>query len=174
MKMLHSNKNSQQGATLVVSLVMLVVLTLLVISSMRSSNSNLRIAGNMQLQEEVISAAQQATEMIISNNFTTTPAASSVSVTIGMATYTVAVATPTCTGSKPMLNSDPNLPKECVSSDTSQNTGIMTASALTANVTSWCYSQQWEVQASVSDSNTGANTTVTQGISLNVPAGTTC
>jgi len=174
MNMPANNPNKQRGATLVVSLVMLVVLTLLVISAIRSSNSNLRIAGNMQFQEEAIAAAQQATEVILSSNFTAAPAASNVSVTIGLATYTANVLTPACSGSRPLLNTEPNIPKECISSSTAQNTGIIFASAPASTGTSWCYSQQWEVQTSVSDTTTGASTTLHQGVSLNVPTGTGC
>jgi Tfp pilus assembly protein PilX len=168
------NKVSQQGATLVVALVMLVVLTLLVISAMRTSTTNLRIAGNMQMQEEASAAAQQAIEQVISNNFTTSPAASSVAVSIGGTTYTATITTPTCLGSTALQNSTPNLPEECISSGAAQNTGIVFASGAAAAGTSWCYAQQWEVQASVTDSNTGAAATVHQGVNLSVPAGTTC
>lgn len=174
MNKLANNPNKQHGATLVVALVMLVVLTLLVVSGIRSSNSNLRIAGNMQFQEEAIAAAQQATEVIISSNFTTAPAASAVSVTMGTATYTANVLTPVCAGSRPLFNSEPNLPNECISSGTAQNTGIMFASAPTVTGTSWCNSQQWEIQTNVSDTTTGASTTLHQGVSLKVPAGTNC
>lgn len=170
----HGLMHKQSGATLIVALVMLVVLTLLVISAIRSSNTNLRIAGNMQLQEEAVAAAQQATEIVLSNNFTVNPAATTVQVTIGQTTYTAAVSAPTCTGSKPVLNSDPNIPNECISSGTAQNTGIIFASAPALGGTSWCYDQQWEVGTNVSDATTGASTTMHQGVALKVPAGTTC
>lgn len=174
MNRLENNQYKQNGATLVVSLVMLVVLTLLVISSIRSSNINLRIAGNMQYQAEAIAAAQQATEAKISSDFWTIPAATNVSVTIGQTTYTAAVSAPVCSGSRPLFNSEPNLPPECISSGTATNTWNMSASAPTANITSWCNSQQWEIQTSVSDSTTGARTTIHQGVSLNVPIGPEC
>lgn len=168
------SKNRQHGVTLITALVMLVVLTLLVVSAMRSSNINLRIAGNMQMQEEAVAAAQQATEIILSTNFTTNPVASSVLVTIGQATYTANVLQPTCSGSKPVLNSEPNIPDECISSGAAQNTGIVFASAPAIGGTSWCYDQQWDVQANVADPSTGASANMHQGVSLKVPAGTIC
>lgn len=171
----------QKGVTLITALVMLVVLTLLVISAIRSSNSNLRIVGNMQLQEEAVAAAQQATEIVLSTNFTASPTAINMRVNPmnpadvnGAGSYQVTGPVPTCMGSRPVLNSDPNIPSECISSGTAQNTGIMFGSAPSATGTSWCYDQQWDVSASVSDPNTGANATVHQGVTLKVPAGTTC
>ncbi|MFA6902830.1 MAG: PilX N-terminal domain-containing pilus assembly protein [Gallionellaceae bacterium] len=173
---LHAHYPTRQhGATLVVSLVMLIVLTLLVVSAMRSGNTNLRIAGNMQLQQEVIAAAQQATETIISSNFTVAPAATDIAVVIGRATYNATVASPVCSGSRALLNNEPNLPPECLSSSSAQNTGIVFASSPAATGgTSWCYAQQWEIQTTVNDADTGASTTLHQGVKLNVPAGTSC
>lgn len=171
-------KHKQRGATLIVALVMLVVLTLLVISAIRSSNTNLRIAGNMQMEGEASSAAQQAIEQVISGNFTTVPASSVVAVSIGGATYTANVAVPSCTGSVALANaslnmSDPNdIP--CFSSSTTSNTGIIFASATSAATSqSWCFQQQWDV-GSTATGSTGVNVETHQGVSLRVPAGTTC
>ena len=169
-------KHRQNGTTLAVALIMLVVLTLLVISSIRSSNTDLRIAQNMQVQEEAVAAAQQAVEQVISVNFTANPAASAVTTTIGGAAYNVAVSQPACTNSVAISNSDPNLPSACISSGAAQNTGIKFVSGTTATTTgtSWCYTQQWDVQATASDANTGATATVHQGVGLYVPTGTSC
>ncbi len=149
-----ANRASQKGATLVIALVMLVVLTLLVISAMRTSTTNLRIVGNMQMQEEASTAAQQAIEQVISNNFTVSPAASSVAVTVGGTTYTANVTAPTCLGSTALQNSTPNLPSECISSGAAQNTGIVFSSGVAATGTS--------------------RATIHQGVNLSVPAGTGC
>lgn len=177
-------KNRQRGATLIVGLVMLVVLTLLVISAIRSSNTNLRIAGNMQMQEEVSTAAQQATEQVISSsNFTVNPVSQVIAVDINMdgtVDYTPLV-TPTCTGSIALTNAnlDPTVPADapCISSGAAQNTGlIVSAPAGTGTLggQSWCYLQQWELRADVSDASTGATATTFQGVSMRVPAGTSC
>lgn len=169
--------NKQRGATLITALVMLVVLTLLVISAINSSSSNLRIAGNMQMQEEVIAAAQQASEQVLSSNFTKNPASAVIAVDInndGSVDYTANVDMPVCTGSAPLRNDSPNLPPQCISSSTAQNTGIMFTSGAAATLSSWCAAQQWDVRTSVSDNTTGANVTLHQGVSLNVDAGTNC
>lgn len=170
------NRVKQRGATLVTALVMLVVLTLLVLSAIRSSTTNLRIAGNMQMQGEIVEAAQQAAEQIISYNFPANPqlAVSNASAaTIGNATYTTA-ASAVCTGSKPVPNNTPNIPAQCISSSTAGNTGIIFVSGVTLSGTSWCLAQQWDVRAQATDTRTGASATVHQGVSLYVDAGTTC
>lgn len=174
--------HKQRGATLLVALVMLVVLTLLVLSAIRSSGTNLRIAGNMQMQGEVTAAAQQAIEQVISGNFTASPASSVITVDInndGTQDYTANIAVPTCTGSVPLMNANLDMNDAndipCFSSSTASNTGLIFASGTpTTAVQSWCYSQQWDVQARAANANTGADATVHQGVALRVPAGTTC
>lgn len=166
--------SQQSGNTLITALVMLVVLTLLVLSGIRASTTNLRIAGNMQYQQEAIAAAQQATEQIISSNFTIAPVASSISVDInndGTPDYTATFAAPICSGSTPLQNNTPNLPPQCLSSGSSQNTGIIFASAAQLAGTSWCLAQQWDIKTSVT---TGATAIMHQGVTLNVPVGTGC
>ena len=80
-------KQRQSGATLITALIMLIVLTLLVVSGIRSSNTNLRIAGNVQMQAEASAAAQQAIERVISSaNFDISPQ------TVG--SYSVTIARP--------------------------------------------------------------------------------
>lgn len=176
-------KHKQCGATLLVALVMLVVLTLLVLSAIRSSNTNLRIAGNMQMTGEAAAAAQQAIEQIISSNFTANPASSVMTVDInndGTPDYNASVAQPVCTGSVPIMNvnldmTNPNdLP--CFSSSTANNTGIMSASGTPATTgQSWCFSQRWDVQTQATSlTGSGADVTLHQGVALRVPAGTTC
>ncbi|MGH8830136.1 MAG: pilus assembly PilX family protein, partial [Polaromonas sp.] len=63
--MIFLKKHKQQGATLLVGMIMMVVLTLLVVFSLRSGNTNLRIAGNMQTQAEAAAATQQVIEQVI-------------------------------------------------------------------------------------------------------------
>ncbi|OGS93104.1 MAG: hypothetical protein A2100_03430 [Sideroxydans sp. GWF2_59_14] len=177
-----STRNRQRGATLVVGLVMLVVLTLLVLSAMRSSNISMRIVGNMQMQEETATAAVQATEQVISTNFTASPASQVIAVDInndGTTDYTANVPAPICTGSLSLtnVNLDPTNPadKDCISSGTAQNTGLMVSGVAAATTgQSWCYLQQWEVQAQVTDDRTGAVANSVQGVSMRVPAGTAC
>jgi type II secretory pathway pseudopilin PulG len=174
----RSAQHAQRGTTLITALVMLIVLTLLVISAIRSSTTNLRIAGNMQVQEEVLAAAQQATELVLSSDFTQGLPASSIGVDInndGVIDYWASVKTPTCSGDTPITNANipPTMP-QCLTSGKLDNSGIVFVSGVNLSGTSWCDSQQWDVGTTVSDARTGAAETIHQGVSTIVPAGTTC
>lgn len=171
MKKITNSSFQQHGSTLIVSLVMLIVLTLLVVSAIRSSNVSLRVVGNMQIQQETIAAAQQATEHIISNNFTLNPTTSSVSVTIGSATYVASIALPTCNQSKSLLNNQVISVEPTCQSRLSSPDGLFGPSAPLATA-SLCSAQQWEVKATVTDN--GAATVLHQGVSLAVDSTTPC
>lgn len=175
--------SKQRGVTLLVTLVMLVVLTLLVVSAIRASTINLHVAGNMQMQEEATSSAQQAIEQVISTNFTENPVSSVVNVDVNnnnATDYVVNVATPDCKGSTSITNASLDMADAndapCFSSSTASNAGIFFESGVpVAAVQSWCYSQKWDVSAhATATSGSGADTTVHQGVSLRVPAGTSC
>ena len=64
----------QRGAVLLVSLILLVLITLFVLAAMNFTNVQTRIAGNLQVRNEMKAAAQQAIEDVISANFTLNPA----------------------------------------------------------------------------------------------------
>ena len=133
-----STIKNQNGATLITSLIMLIVLTLLVVSGIRSSNTNLRIAGNMQMQEEAITAAQFAIERVISSATFDMSAQ-----TVG--SFNVTFRPLTCVSWKPTVKTDP-LPKECKGS------------------TSVCYWTIWDISAVAIDASTGATAEVHQGV----------
>ena len=140
----------QHGATLIVSLIMLVVLTLLVVSGIRFSSSNMRIAGNMQAQEEAATLAQQVIEQIISNNdFTKTPPLpqnfdiNNDSVN----DFTVTIAA-TCLHSLQALRNEP-IPNDCFGEGTPA-----------------CFWSGWNVQSVARDIKTGATATINQGINV--------
>lgn len=174
------SKRRQQGATLFIALIMLVVLTLFAVTAINLSNTNLRIAGNMQARAEAEAAAQQAIEQVLSSDFTQNPVAQEIGVDInndGTADYTASVPKPACQSSKPLLNSDldPNNHDDrvCLSSSVAPTAPVGPGGPKTA-VQSWCYKQQWEVQAGVKDSRTGTNINLHQGVFKRSPAGTTC
>lgn len=170
---------SQQGFTLVMTLIMMLVMTALIVSAMFVTTINSRITGNMQTQGEATSAAQTAIEQVASGNFWTVPTAQDIPIDIdndGTTDYTVHIATPTCTSNDPMYTNelDPNDPsqKACLG-DTTTSTGVLTSTPVgTSQV--WCYKQNWDLKATVDDSATGASVEVHQGVYLQVPAGTTC
>lgn len=171
--------HKQQGSTLIVALVMLMLLTLMAISAMNSTTSNIQVVGNAQFREEASAAAQQGIESVISSNFTVSPAASAVAVAFGAATYAAQVEAPTCISSIGLTNNELNpdnaVDAVCLGSGAATNTGTVTSGvAPTSTAQSWCYDQKWDIRATVSDANTGANTAVHQGVSMRVPAGTSC
>lgn len=131
----------QSGATLITALIMLIVLTLLVVSGIRSSNTNLRIAGNMQMQEEAAAAAQQAIERVVSSSVF-----DSSTQTVG--NYTVAIGSITCQSAREASYTDPNLDPVCKAS-----AGLVT-----------CYWTTWEITATAIDASTGATAEIHQGI----------
>lgn len=180
-----NTKHQQQGSTLVIALVMLIVLTLLVVSAMKSSTINLRITGNMQMQEEAAMVAQKAIETLISNNFTNTANPSSITLppvdvnNDGFPDYNASAAAPACLSSNPLYNTDLSRTNpadaDCFSSDAAINTGIVFASGPTAAKTlSWCSNQQWDVLGAATDTSNTVNVRVHQGVGMRVPAGTNC
>lgn len=176
---LRAVSHKQRGSTLLVALVMLVLLTLIAISAMNATTSSIQSVGNSQFRAEANAAAQQGIERIISSNFTVAPAASSVAVAFGAATYTAQVEVPVCTSSVGITNSelDPSnaVDAVCLGSGAAGNTGLVSASGVAqASAQSWCYKQNWDIRATVADVNTGASTAVHQGVFTRVPAGTVC
>lgn len=131
---------NQCGATLLVSLIMLVVLTLFVVSAINLTNVNLRIVGNMQIQKEIEAAAQIGIETIITLPLTSdTITVTDVSVDInhdGTTDYTAKVSK-TCIGTNISKDTDPTL---------------------------LIYDSTWDVKSAVTDSRTGANTVIHQGV----------
>lgn len=173
----------QQGATLITALIMLIALTLLVVSGILTSNTNLRIAGNMQVQEEGIAAAQRAVEEVLNSNFAAAASTLTFSIDIdnnGSTDYTATVV-PTCNASKPLtykeLDSNKNADKSCMPSAVAGNSGslIVNASGVAAsNSQSWCSAHQWDLKSTVVDTTTGSSTTLHQGTFQRVEAGTGC
>jgi Tfp pilus assembly protein PilX len=174
-------KRIQTGSTLLVSMIMLVVLTLLVAFSIRMSSSNLRIAGNSQYQAEASSATQEAVEKVIEQIKVTEDlsliAAQNVTVTTGPVSYTVNVqAMNTCKVEVPVLNSSLN---PANANDVPCFEGVDGDNAIKADGTmvskpSACKQQQWDIQAGVTDTVTGAKVSQVQGISIRVPSTVNC
>ena len=63
---------SQQGAALVVSMILLTIITLLSVSAMRSTNLDTKIAVNQQLKELTFQASENALAMITGEEIDTT------------------------------------------------------------------------------------------------------
>ncbi|MFT5046711.1 MAG: Tfp pilus assembly protein PilX [Porticoccaceae bacterium] len=144
----------QRGMTLFITVSMLIVMTLIVLASIRMTNVNLRIAGNMQHEKEALAAGQQAIETMISSsaNFYT-PTASTYNISNspgGGATYTVNIAAPLCQ----KISSVP---------------GYSASFSLAAPQDSF-----WDITAVVTDSVTGASITIHQGVTVRLDSTGTC
>lgn len=176
----------QRGATLIVSLIMLVLITLLAVSSFSLGKGNVQIVGNMQQRNQTFAAAQLAVATTISSTqFTATPTSpiptpcvvgpNTVCVDVngdGANDITVVV-TPTCDSIQPIpvtqLNFNNPNDAGCLVG-VSQNFGVTGA----ANNNSMCSNSVWDIQASATDTLTGANYVVDQGVGVRVAATTIC
>jgi Tfp pilus assembly protein PilX len=94
---------SQRGTALIMALVMLVVLSMIAISATRSSNSSIRIVGNMQIQNEAATAGQLAIEATLNSiaNFIPPTTSALQAYNVSGATYYVSVNTQ-CQNETPM------------------------------------------------------------------------
>ena len=165
------NRFRQDGATLVIGLIMLVLLTLMVLSAVNSGTVNLRIAGNMRAEDEARGAAQQAIENFISSysNFCvsvppapcTLPSPAGKPATgydvnnAGTTEYTVTVAAPVC------KRASPQIPGRSIACVNGAKAGL------------FCWDTAWEVTATAIDSKTGVSQAVTQGVAIPFPPGFT-
>ena len=177
MKMLHR----QQGATLVVALIMLVLLTLLALTSFNVSKSSLQVVSNMQQRDEAVAAAREVIEETISSTrFFNTPGDVLANPCggpnqrcidtngDGRTDVTVTLTPPpSCVKAQSIKNSDLDVANEDDAGCTigaQQNYG--TAGAVTGN--SECANSIWEVTAVATDATTQATVNVTQGIAVRV------
>lgn len=136
---------SQSGATLITALFFLMIMTLFAVSSINMSTVNFRIIANMQAQKQLDAAVQDAIEQTMStmNQFSLTPAASTVSTTMGI----VAVSAPDCI-------------------DSQVATGY---SAVVENIIP--EDNTWEFSATLTDDITGAVSAIHQGVEIRMLAG---
>ncbi len=172
----------QQGATLLVALIMLTVLMLFVVSSLNTSTTNLKVVGNMQSQNEALAATQQALETVISTPLFIASPANAVVNPCGVANtictdvtgdatpeYTTTLTPqPQCVTVIPIRNLDLNVNNEedLACSVGAGNQGV--AGANTGN--SLCANTIWEITAQTVGAATGASVRVTQGVGVRVSA----
>lgn len=175
-----SSRHAQRGISLLLGMIMLVLLTLLAISAFQASNVNLRIAGNMQVRQELQAAAQTAIESVLSSpSFVNTSiAVPSAAVSLNGANYTVDFTpAPSCTGivDIPTEDLDPTNPDDfvCIPSGAlpGAGSGIFTAGG-PPSPPSYCSNTRWALVANVADANTGAKSTFEQGVGVRVSKAT--
>ena len=160
----------QRGSTLLMGLIMLVLLTLMGLASINSATSNLKVVGNMQYQQESLSAAQVAINKVLSKgSYFSDPGTAPTSDTVdmngdGTADYTVALTQPCILSTRDILVSELSLTNAddllCMSSSSLKNAGIM--GQATGAAKSDCANVTWRVTGSVNDSSTKAAVSLTQ------------
>lgn len=145
-----SPRTRQEGATLLVTMIMLLIFTIFTLTTVNSSTVNLKVVGNMQAKKQVETDTQQALEQVLSSvvNFTT-PAAQ----TITGSYSTVTVPAPACLR-------ETDVP------------GYFMTSASQPSLAP--KDQLWEVRASGQDTVTGAVAVLTQGVKIRQPVGSNC
>jgi Tfp pilus assembly protein PilX len=169
--------SNQTGMTLIVVLVMLLLITLVSITSFKISTTNVQAVSNMQLHNQVLTAAQGAIESTISKpTFTTLPGVavtSYASVNGGTTNDIQIVTTATCVEVQPIPTASLNLnnPNDvgCIIGVGQQN-GVVG----TNGPNSMCANSVWNIQAVATDLATNATATVNQGEAVRVPITATC
>lgn len=155
--MIHGNAyrvRYQQGASLVVGLIMLTVITVLVLSSYTLTSSSNKAVGNMQFRNESLAATNAAIEQIITSPFTDDPTAESINVDLdGNSTvdYTVDFTEPECV----------DVTK--VAGFSSAPSSLSLGAAFAVSTPSY-YLTVWDLNGTVTEAATGASVQVHQGV----------
>ena len=155
----------QDGATLLVVLIMLVVLTLLGVAGMRMSTSSLQIVGNMQARKFTDNVASQAIEDVMNSIAPFNAPTGNVTLRTGGTT----VSTPAYTGASPVAADYVNLPspagvKVAISKRVCQFSAP--ASGYSAVSTIAPEDNLWEFTVTVQDTFTNATSTMVQGTKI--------
>lgn len=183
----------QQGATLIVTLIMLIMLTLFAIGAMNTSTTNLQIVGNMQRRSEALDATMGTIEKVVSTvDFINTPANAIPSPCGGVANTwcidlngdgindltTTLTPAPVCSQGKIVKISElaiagPN--SEDVSCLQAQQQGTFAVAGAASTGDSLCGKTVWDISAvtrttGATAANTDVSFGVTQGIGVRVKA----
>lgn len=145
---------SQRGITLVIGLIMLVLITLMVTTAFMLSNTSLKSVGNMQFRDEAIAATNKAIEQVLASPFTNAPAAESINVDINndnTTDYVVEFAIPTCIRASELGGGG------AAGGGNSISLGLPAGAPPT-------YNTVWDLDATVTDSISGASVRVRQGV----------
>jgi hypothetical protein len=173
----------QEGATLVIALIMLAVMALLAVSTLSTTNMNLKVVGNMQWRGEALYAAQQAIETVISTplfianpeNAVLNPcgAANTLCTDLngdGTPEYITRLnPAPACVSVKAIKESELNLSSAedlSCSAGQAQQLGV----AHVASGDSLCADTAWDITAETSSTFSRTKVTVTQGVAVRVSA----
>ena len=142
-------RKRETGSVLVVSLIMLTIITLMVTSAFNMSTTNLQSVGNMQFRNEALASANIAIDQILSSPFTDSPAAEDINIDIdnsGTTDYIVNITLPTCVRA------------------TVASTPALSSLSLPAMTGSSSWNTVWEVEATVTEANSGVAVLVRSGV----------
>ena len=177
---MNAGIHRHEGATLVIALIMLAVMALLAVSTLSTTNMNLKVVGNMQWRDEALNASQQAIETVISTPlFIANPedavlnpcgAANTLCTDLngdGTPEYITRLnPAPACVSVKAIKESELNLSSvEDLSCSAGQAKQFGVASG-----DSLCADTAWDITAETSSTFSGTKVTVTQGIAVRVSA----
>ena len=144
-------RKRETGAVLVVSLIMLVMITLMVASAYNTSTTNLQSVGNTQFRNEALASVNIAIDQVISSPFTDSPTAEDINIDIdnsGTTDYIVNIAVPTCVQA------------------TVATTPALSSLSLPTMSGSSSWNSVWEIQATVTDANSGVMVQIRSGINV--------
>jgi len=144
-------RKEETGAVLVVSLILLVVITLLVTSAYNTSTTNLQSVGNTQFRNEALASANIAIGQVLSSPFTDSPAAEDINIDIdnsGTTDYIVNISLPTCM------------------EVTEASTAALSSLSLPTMSGSSTWDSVWEIEAIVTDANSGVAVQVRSGVKV--------
>ena len=176
-------RSREQGATLVIALIILVLLALLGIGAYQTSITDQKASGNVQARTEALNAAQEAIETAISSrqfvvdpsNALTTPCEAPNTYCTdydrdGTPEYrTRLMPAPTCVTMKVIKVVELDLSaSEDLGCAVGQSQTFGVAGAAGSAGDSLCASTVWQVTAEASAVNGGAKVTVSQGVGLRV------
>jgi len=145
----------QRGAiTILIAMIMLVVITVMVTTAFSLSTINLKAVGNAQVREEALAAAQIVIEQVVASTFALDPNAAAVT-GLPIDIYNGAI-----NGDEYLV--DLAVPR-CVRAT---QAAVSTASSVTLpGMTSVsAYNTIWELDATATESTTGAKVRVKQGV----------
>jgi PilX N-terminal len=174
----RAGRSRQRGATLVVALILLAAMALLSVWAFNAGSADVRIVGNSQSRQEVVTAAQTAIEATISTPLfvqqPTAVAAAAIPVDIdgdGRPDLNANLVPPPACYRVRMVKVnelDPSSPTDlpCLGSSSAQNPGIETAGSTPNTGDSLCADSDWNVRAVVTDPRTQATAAVNQGVAV--------
>jgi hypothetical protein len=156
--MINTNTATRQGGaiTILIAMIMLVVITVMVVTAFSLSTINLKAVGNVQVREEALAAAQIVIEQTIASPFVDDPNAAAVT-DLPIDIYNGAI------------DGDEYLVTLAVPrSVRAVQAAVTTASSVTLpGMTSVsAYNTIWELDATATESTTGAKVRVLQGVRI--------